>query len=510
MKDKGGSDLVAAMKESLKEALDRIDLLIREGRMGDAHRNFDRIPMKALNRLVLSRYANLARRLMKPQLAVRALHPIIRGDYAMSEAPTDVEKAEYGVALLRLGAIPEALELLNEVSPDKVPMVYLYRAFCHFNRWNYQAGLQSLEFDLSKLPVDEYQKQTIRVNRAAAKLWLADLDGLEAELQDLQEVLGRNNQRRLQSNVFEMLAQNYIQTENWKKAHSALQKSHSLIDSGHQMDTLFIRKWQTISQVLQSRDSSLLEPLREEALLAGHWETVRDIDRYHLQIQPDQKRFEFLYFGTPHHSFRHRLEHQWRGQFDIPEYTEINVSANSKGVWNPFEPESDWGSLSHRLCLVLLQDLYQPRRVGEIFSMLFQDEYFNPESSVNRVHQAMHRLRSFLKENKISAEVESVNGLYRMKLDPQVAVGLYRRFPVARDPFYRWRLNHFAAPEVRDQGMTRDQVENLLSISTSKAKEWIRKGKAEGWIEIFGAGTNTRYFVKSPFQSADQSQLRSA
>lgn len=502
----GGSDFLAGLKESL----DHIDRLIREGRMNEAHRALDRVSIKALSRHLAARYANLARRLMKPQLAVRALHPIIRGEFALVEAPSDFEKAEYGVALLRLGAIPEALELLNEVSPRKVPMVHLYRAFCHFNRWNYQAGLQCLELDLTQLPVDDYQKNTIRVNRAAAKLWLADLDGLEHELLDLQETLGRNNQRRLQSNVFEMLAQNYIQTENWARAEDALKRSLELIDSGHRMDTLFIRKWQAIGRVLRDRDPEGLAALRAEALAAGHWETVRDVDHYRLQVRPDRRLFEYLYFGTPHHSFRHRLEHAWRGEFTIPEYAEIGGGAEPARVWNPFEPSRDWGSLSHRLNLVLLQDLYQPRRVGEIFAMLFQDEYFNPDSSVNRVHQAVRRLREFLRANDVPARLESVDGLYRLQVAPDVAVGLYRRFPVARDPFYRWRLNHFAPAAARDRGISRDQVENLLAISTSKAKEWIRRGREEGWIEAFGAGSNTRYFVQSPFQSADQSQARSA
>lgn len=504
--NQGGSDLLAALKESL----DLIDQMIREGRMNEAHRALDRISIKALNRGLAARFANLARRLMKPQLAVRALHPIIRGEFALSEPPTDFEKAEYGVALLRLGAIPEALELLNDVSPAKVPMVHLYRAFCHFNRWNYLAGLQCLEFDLSKLPVDDYQKNTIRVNRAAAKLWLADLDGLEYELLDLQETLGRNNQRRLQSNVFEMLAQNYIQTESWDKSADALRRSMELIDSNHRMDTLFIRKWQAISQALRDRDPTALGELRTEALAAGHWETVRDVDHYRLQIEPDRRLFEYLYFGTPHHSFRHRLEHGWRSEFAIPEYAEVGGGTAPSRVWNPFEPGKDWGSLSHRLNLVLLQDLYQPRRVGEIFSMLFQNEYFNPDSSVNRVHQAVRRLKEFMRENQVPASIESIDGLYRLQIAPDIAVGLYRRFPVARDPFYRWRLNQFAPHESRDHGISRDQVENLLAISTSKAKEWIRRGREEGWIETFGAGSNTRYFIHSPFQSADQSQVRSA
>lgn len=502
----GGSDLSV----SLKESLDQIDVYIREGRMSDAHRTLDRISIKALSRPMAARFANLARRLMKPQLAVRALHPIIRGEFAQTDAPTDHEKAEYGVALLRLGAIREALELLNDVSADKVPMVHLYRAFCHFNRWNYQAGLQCLEFNLEKLPVDEYQKNTIRVNRAAAKLWLADLDGLEYELNDLQQTLGRNNQRRLQSNVFEMLAQNYIQTEDWKRAEAALKKSAELIGAHHTMDTLFIRKWQAIGTSLRDRDPSALAPLRSEALEAGHWETVRDIDHYQLQIRPDRRLFEYLYFGTPHHSFRHRLEHNWRQEFPISEYAEIGGGESPKQFWNPFEPSKEWGSLSHRLNLVLLQDLYQPRRVGEIFSMLFQDEYFNPESSVNRVHQAVKRLREFLSENDVPAELESINGLYRLNVAPDVAVGLYRRFPVARDPFYRWRVNHFAGRAAGEHGIRREEVENLLAISTSKAKEWIRRGREEGWIEIFGAGANTRYFIHSPFQSADLSQARSA
>lgn len=502
----GGSEILAG----LKDQLDMIDGFIRAGRMNEAHRALEKVTLKAVPRSLTAKYANLARRLMKPNLAVRILHPVIRGDFAHARPPDDHQKAEYGVALLRLGAIPEALSLLEDVSPDVVPMVHLYRAFCHFNRWNYQAGLQALEVDLRTLAVDDYQKNTIRVNRAAARLWLADLDGLEFELRDLEEVLARNGQRRLQSNVCEMLAQNYIQIGQWELAEKSLARSLRLIDSGHRLDTLFIRKWQVIAEVLKSRDVAPLKELHEEALVAGHWETVRDVDYYRLQVSPDQRMFEYLYFGTPHHSYRHRLEHQWRGQFSIAEFAEVTRTPRPTRQWNPFEPDQDWGSLSHRLTLVLLQDLYQPRRVGEIFSKLFPEEYFNPDSSVNRVHQAARRMREFLNVNGFPARLESVGGLYRLTVDPSTAVRMYRRFPVARDSFYRWRLHQFAPQEASLRGVSRDQVQSLLSISTSKAKEWLRRGREEGWIESFGAGSKTRYFIHSPFHSADASQARSA
>src|SRR3989344_5319653 len=98
--------------------LEEIDLLIREGRNGEARKRLQLIEVKSVRRSDRRPLANLARRAQMLNLAIRLLNPVVRSEEILAAQATDAERAEYGVSLIFLGATQEGLEILNGVSDD--------------------------------------------------------------------------------------------------------------------------------------------------------------------------------------------------------------------------------------------------------------------------------------------------------------------------------------------------------------------------------------------------------
>src|SRR4051794_10341870 len=116
---------------------DSLEVLIREGRLGEASELLKGIPLRGLPRKEVRLFASFCRRCGLYLLGLRALSPIIRNDYSRSN-PKPAEVVEYSANLLRLGATEEAIERLRQVEPNDEPNSLLFLAFCLFSRWQYE------------------------------------------------------------------------------------------------------------------------------------------------------------------------------------------------------------------------------------------------------------------------------------------------------------------------------------------------------------------------------------
>ena len=77
-------------------------------------------------------------------ISLRLLNPIVRNQLSMESPPTPGEISEYALALNRIGAFSEALELLESLPEEDVPQVHMHKAFTHISQWGLLVPLTEL------------------------------------------------------------------------------------------------------------------------------------------------------------------------------------------------------------------------------------------------------------------------------------------------------------------------------------------------------------------------------
>src|SRR5262249_52584108 len=125
------------MAKAWDEQCSAIDSCIKEGKSAEAWRRISSAMNSRPPREYRVKLAVLARRAGKPNLALRILAPIVRPERKLLFVPTDLEKAEYAATLSRIGAVDEALSLLNSLDGTKLPEVSAYKSLALVSHWRY-------------------------------------------------------------------------------------------------------------------------------------------------------------------------------------------------------------------------------------------------------------------------------------------------------------------------------------------------------------------------------------
>lgn len=480
--------------------LNDIDHLIRAGDTRRARQALMEIRWKTLPRAQLARFANLCRRAQIPAQAARALFPLVRRE-SPTEAPADAaELAEYAVALQRLGANREALEILRAIpagpARDAIPSWGLYVSFCLVSQWKYDEALAVLRESLAREGLDPYLRQIIAINLYAARIAVGDLQDLSGPLGALATELAAQGARRLQANALELLAQVHLLRDELRAGEDSLNAAADLHRDEKAWDQLYIRKWRGILRAVRDRDPAELLRLRAEVEGTGHFESLRDIDYHLLRTRFDADRFHYLYFGTPHRAYRRRLA-ELAGDRPVPEAAWI-AAPGAGGDLADFDPmlgAPDLGGLPHRLTQLLLRDFYHPYRVAEIFGLLHPDEFFDPDHSPNRVHQSLHATRAWYRKHGLRLAIEARGTRFRLRwADAYRLRARNAVLPVTEEQIYQYRLE--LAGKGADHYWSRQETQELLGCAKSVATRFLDPARNPMILEKRGGGPRTRYRVR--------------
>jgi hypothetical protein len=292
------------------------------------------------------------------------------------------------------------------------------------------------------------------------------------------------------------------------KASRALEQAHRLTSQAGSSDALFVRKWQAVLQLkrrhVPEKSLMALARVRREALQRRHWETVRDCDFHRAVFTKDRDLLTHLYFGTPYAAYRRMIEAELDGQQMPTQYAWKIHGQRAKKVFDVEKGEEIEGSLSlspgqlpHRFMQILCTDFYRPFRPVTIFSMLFPSEFYNPATSLDRVHHALHRLRIWFRENRIPLQVDETAGFYKIiSTGPyalRVTLGSMSQSPM--DPLLCKMRSYFNGP------FTVRQATESLRISQRSCQRLLKKAVEAGKLTTSGKGPAVKYsfVVLSPF-----------
>ena len=437
--------------------------------------------------------ANLCRRVGLISQGLKYLAPIIQSDREGVSPASNGELAEYAALLQREGAIHEALLLLDRVDAGAVPDASLFKAFCHFARWEYAQSIPHLrQFLTGSIP--PYMRLVGEVNLSSALIAIGQHDEALEILSSLISSAREGSFNRLLANCLEMRAQVWIRRSDFAAARADLADGTELASREKTIDLFLIQKWAAVLQLLEARDSQGLKAFRQRAVAANDWESVRESDLYLLKASFDRKRFEHLYFGTPFAGYRAKIE---RELGRVPA-AESFILGSRQGPRIEIERGSidgedslRFGGKTHRVLQILTRDFYRPASLGGLFADLFPEEYFNVYSSPNRVRQIVSRARRFFEAAELPLAIEERGGTYRLSIEGEVGLVVERETQTPEPQLEQLRK----LASVYDGGSSSRQGRESLALSPSSFKRLMSWAIEKGKAERVGATTSTYYVL---------------
>lgn len=465
--------------------LESLETQVRAGEL-DSVRQFLLSPeLHSVPRPFASRLANIARRAQRPSLSLKILQPLVRPKVKGLTQPNRDERLEYAYALQKVGAKNDAFRLLSELSQDHAK-AHLALAFHYMQQWDYRSALSHLERLLGAPNLPAYDHTVTQVNRLACLVALEDANA-EHLYPELERDVAKAGSQILKANIMEIMAQYWIDRRAFRRARDLLSAARTLIAGPEDVYRMLIEKWLVVADAMENNRPEELERFREKALALKHWETLRDLDYVRAKMDPSSSWAEWVYFGTPHAGFRERLQ----SVRIFPESCWIARDSQIRVKWDPwFVPQSE-GEIVHRFVVSLLSDFYRPARVGEIFSSLFPDQYFDVEVSPNRIHQIASRARAWLTEREIPVRLEEEAGSYSLRWDAGLAIFARKatlKFTKVEFLFGRYR-------EARPLALSSRDWAEKLGFHPEKCKRLLREASAAGFLVVQKKGPYSKYVL---------------
>lgn len=505
------------MSPTLKERLTIWENLVREGQGAQVRRDLRRLNLAKVPREEVFQVANLANRLGASDLTLRILNPIVRAPKGQSTPKSPAEVSEYAWGLARVGSFKEAADLLESIDDETTPKALLYRAFVAIFQWEYREAIGFLKEYLRRADLDDYNRTIAEVNQAACHIFIEENADARKLLERLRETCEEKNYKLLSGNVQELLAQVAMHEGNYQEALDLLDRGAASLADVKGLSEFFIRKWRVIVELKQSKEGALngLQDIRNEAISLEHWESVRDCDFYRATYSKDEDILRFLYFGTPFHSYRKRLEHfigenpfkdtdnfAW-----IPNLADPKLAGSTNGSIDIFDvfagtfanrAQLKKGQVLHRLLQVLSRDYYRPCRVGVIFSEVFPDEFYNPVTSPDRIYKSIRRLRKWFKEKQVPLEVLERHGQYRLNLtstDRPVALLVRAVQPKSVELGESSKLAELFA-EFGTRPFSTKEAAKLLEVNHATISRLFQAPLQDGRLQRLYSGPKTKYIFQ--------------
>lgn len=480
--------------------LEKCEQLIRSGQIQNAGRLMMQIDPTQVKRPLRAPLATLARRSGKLAIGFRLLNQAVNNPTKRGPANAH-ELAEYAILLTLSGALNEAFRIFERVPLDQRenPAVLLAKAWCYFERWDYPSAIPLLKTYIQKED-DSYKRTAGKVNLAEAYL----ATGHEARALKLLDAsvsyAARHRQRRLHANALTLRARLYLEKNQIKRAEIDLETAHELFGRTETSDALLVRRQIAIHHALTSRTPKMIRAFQNEAQRAGDWESVRECDLQRLSLKFNPQLFEKLFYGTPYPKYRERLKKQMTATNDSRDFflwgsrSGPVLDLQTGKIERPkFSQAHDTLCFTPQIQFILdsiLRDLYRPIEIAGLFAALFPQEPFDFESSPDRVHQALKRLRQWLKINHLPLLLRCDQGKYTLQRTAPFAIRIAKatRLTETRLQFLdeiqmRFGRKSFTAKEVREQ----------MSLSKATATRKLTSACQSGKLTTSGLGKNTLY-----------------
>lgn len=479
------------MATQLTEQLQEIDRFIKNGEIVEAKKKLGGIQPKRVPRLQLAAFCQLYRRLRMPLIPLQALNPIVRSTKPLAIQATAEEKLEYSICLIEVGSAEEALSILRTIDPVKTPRTLISQAFAHFSHWNYRASLPLLLQYTESSGLTDYERLIGNVNLLGALVHEKKPMAETLIPQLISQTEGKF--KGLYANILLSAAEYAIFQKDWKEANRLLDKASEVFGGGDSHGQLFIFKWRALIEVLNGKKNrhAIFEKVRGKAAEIHHWETVRDCDRLEAILEKDRDLYLKVHFGTPWENYREWIAREFKGNGEIPDEYVRHFEGEKSGKAQVLDYDLKERKLLFRLYAILNRDFYQPVRIASVHSLLYPDEFYNPFSSPNRIHQIVDRLRAWLKQKKSPLTIIQEVGGYKIEATRSCKIVIRDTTHVLTGPSSLLIDLQKAFP--KGTAFTSEEACEKLNVSSRSMRRFLKASVQSGSLKREGKTRGAKY-----------------
>lgn len=496
-----------------QELRTKFEDLIRLGKILEVRNEIESLNTNQVPRPFLAAFADIARRVRSENWGLRLLRPIVRAEPPANPPPTEQELCVYAGLLIKAGSLPEAAKILDGLANQSDAQILTFQSQIHIAQWNYKRAAPELKKVISDSSVPPYQRCIAQVNLAGAYLFLKKYSDAQKLLPQILRDCQQNKWDLLYGNALELSAQLAVLEGRSEDAQTLLQEAQTHAGQ-HSHYSLLIEKWRCLDRLMRTPilDSALdpilqqIEALRSKANTLGSWETVRDLD-YQIALHLGHQNLLLnVYFGTPHTAYKKRIEEIFKNRkWKIPEFYFRKLSESpatrvldlttgneiDQTLSEPLKP----GQMLHRFLNILAQDFYKPIGLGELFSKIFPNEYFNPDTASDRISQAVRQLRNWFQSQNVPLGISVKSHRYLLMAEGPYAFKMSRhtqRSEDLADSGFEIQLQKLKS-KWPYQSFSASKAAQELNISTSGVHALFQRALEENRIYKSGSGRSTLY-----------------
>jgi hypothetical protein len=514
------------MKISWASQIETWNDLIKRGEGNQVGRELRRIPRDEIPIEQLAKIANISWRINQSSIGLRLLFPRLRTQGNLKIVNALDAFTEYAGCLLEVGALSEARQVLRDLR-GRTPRSKFYSALLMFKEWDYLSAVPLLEDYLREIPAD-YHQLVVRVNLASTYVNIHDRSRAIPFLRALQTELEAKGHWLLLGNSYEIESQIYFERREHHQALECLTKSEKYLGQARNMGWIYCKKWQFINRLYQTRTAALevarttsvggaphalyseWATLRTDALSMGSWETLRELDLHWAICTENQELLNHVYYGSPIKSYREKIHALIKREapnleilasFDWLRVRQTGVKsrlANFRDLIMDFKSSvqgNNQSILLKRLLYILCSDFYAPFRIGQLFSILFEGEFYDLETSPDRVFQLIKRLRAWISEREIGCEIIWGRRGYAIQFSKNHGIVLER--DIAEQGLPNKTNIHYLFLHDRFGGdpFSSSAVGDQMNCSTRTANRVLNELISEGRVVSMGRGRFTRFKI---------------
>jgi len=454
------------------------------------------------------RLGHLLRRTGAFNETVKVLHGLARDERASENR--DLAQIEYATSLTFLGLTAEAENIFLSLNKNKYPQVLTQLSTLNTMNWDYESSVKNLEnyFNLSSIhhiSNDEYFNLIAEINLNISYAFVRPEKINIDRIYEIKKIVQQKNYKLLNAVTTQIIGRYLTSQSEYTKAEKVFQAGLNTLKGQKTFDYLYLKKWQLINAIESKRMGS--KPLLELALLKKYaynlkdYESVRECD-YYISLYSNNKNLHtYCYVGSPFLHYRKKFKSEL-----IEE--KAFVKFNSEKSRYEFKSEqdkifdidlliSDYVSTNKtqlkksKNLSILLQsltnDFYRPKTIHRLFTDLFPDQYWNPQSSPNLIRQLIFRFRSWANANHTNLKITENSKNYFLDSKDHKIV-----FAKNRD------INSVMSLNLNPIEFTLAEFRQRTGLSQRSAERKIAELKKRGQIKTIGQTRNLKYVWINP------------
>jgi tetratricopeptide (TPR) repeat protein len=389
----------------------------------------------------LIKMGNIFRRTGDFFLTTKLLHGLARPDDSMvgSERNAKIKSLasiEYGAALVQMGLISEAREILGSIDASVFPLALMHQALAMFQERDYAAAIPMLERLALSSRIDDYQRLVARVNLYVACCFAAPHKLTTKMIDELGDEIRINNYTLLAGVWSQIMGRHLTFEGRYGEAQTIFGMGLQQLKNVETYDRFYLQQWNLVcasflTRQLQRSTKEIREPwraLKAQALGAKDYETTRECDYFLARELNDAHMLSHCFHGSPYKGFRARFSSNEiqseilisldaAGRISSAQHSNHqNGELTQRRFLDPLAVKDSDRHLSHgHLSLLLnslLIDFYRPMTLPRIFQNVFLKQHWNPLTSPVQVRQTLFRLRQWLHQGRCGLQILEDNGNY--------------------------------------------------------------------------------------------------